>query len=548
VSAKTRADQKGSKDSEPYTLLKNGLIVDGTGQKAYPGHLLINGAKIEQISRNPIEIDCETVDCSGLVIAPGFIDAHSHMDWVVPMEGAEELKSPFIAQGCTTFVTGNCGFSPGGFRRNSEFKGMIRLGADRGFDVSWDTMEGYFEYLGRAGLSHNIVHLAGHGTTQISMRGMDPSPLDESELKELLALLEEAMDQGARGVSFGLGYEPGMFFSKDDIKKVAQLVKKKEKIITVHGRVYSFMSGFYEDRGGTPHNVLSLEEMIDVARDTGVRLQYSHLMFAGTKTHPTYAQCLEVMDRAISKGVDVMIDTYPYHCGNSIINVVLPPWFLANIPANYSDSQALARVERGLDNMSRNVGFGYEDVQLTFANHPDFSPFNGMFISEIADELGMPPSRVVVALSEKTHGLARILNHNYSNMEIIDALISHPACLFMTDSVVSAEGVQNPASFGAFPLLLQYARDRKLASLEETVRKMTGASAERLNVKDRGLLRPGLAADITVFDWENVKDNNTVTETNMAPTGIEAVFMNGRQVKKNGVVDGSANAGVVVSA
>jgi len=243
-----------------------------------------------------------------------------------------------------------------------------------------------------------------------------------------------------------------------------------------------------------------------------------------------------------------MIDTYPYHCGNSIINVVLPPWFLANIPANYSDSQALARVERGLDNMSRNVGFGYEDVQLTFANHPDFSPFNGMFISEIADELGMPPSRVVVALSEKTHGLARILNHNYSNMEIIDALISHPACLFMTDSVVSAEGVQNPASFGAFPLLLQYARDRKLASLEESVRKMTGASAERLNVKDRGLLRPGLAADITVFDWENVKDNNTVTETNMAPTGIEAVFMNGRQVKKDGVVDGSANAGVVVSA
>ena len=119
---------------------------------------------------------------------------------------AEEPTSGPTGQGCTTFVTGNCGFSPGGFRRNSEYKGMIRLGADRGFDVSWDTMEGYFEFLGRAGLSHNIVHLAGHGTTQISMRGMDPSPLDESELKELLALLEEAMDQGARGVSFGLGW------------------------------------------------------------------------------------------------------------------------------------------------------------------------------------------------------------------------------------------------------------------------------------------------------------------------------------------------------
>jgi N-acyl-D-amino-acid deacylase len=545
VSEQTGADLK---DSNPYTLLANGLIVDGTSQEAYTGHLLIKGAKIEEVSRSPIEIDCKTMDCAGLVIAPGFIDAHSHMDWILPLEGAHELKNPFIAQGCTTFVTGNCGFSPGGFRRNSEYKGMIRLGTDRGFEVSWDTVEGYFESLGRTGLSHNIVHLVGHGTTQISMRGMDPSSLDEDELAELLALLEEAMDQGARGVSFGLGYEPGMFFSKDDITEVARLVKKKEKILTVHGRAYSFMSGFYPSRDGTPHNVLSLEEMIDVARDTGVRLQYSHLMFAGSRTHPTYAQCLEVLDRAISEGVDVMIDTYPYHCGNSIINVVLPPWFLANLPANYSDGQALARVERGLDNMSRNVGFGYEDVQLTFANHPDFDPFNGMFVDQIADELGMPPSRVVVTLSEKTKGRARILNHNYSNMEIIDALISHPACLFMTDSVVSAEGVQNPASFGAFPLLLQYARDRKLASLEESVRKMTGATAERLGVRDRGLLRSGLAADITVFDWENVLDNNTVTETNLAPSGIEAVFVNGRQVLKDGVVDGSASAGVVVTA
>jgi N-acyl-D-amino-acid deacylase len=423
---------------------------------------------------------------------------------------------------------------------------MIRLGADRGFDIDWDTIKGYFTRLGEVGLSHNVVHLAGHGTTQMSIRGMDPSPLDESEMRELLALLEEAMDQGAAGVSFGLGYEPGMFFSRDEIAQVARLVKEKDKIVTVHGRAYSFASGFYRDRNGTPHNVLSLEEMIDVARETGVRLQYSHLMFAGTRTHPTYEQCLEVLDRAIADGIDVMIDTYPYHCGNSIINVVLPPWFLANIPANYSNREALARVERGLDKMSRNVGFGYGDIQLTFANHPDFNPYNGMFLDQIAAELDLAPSRLVLELSEKTRGQARILNHNYSDMKVIDALISHPACLFMTDSVVSARGVQNPASFGAFPLLLQYARDRHLAPVEEVVRKMTGASAERLKLEDRGFLRSGLTADITVFDWENVRDNNTLTETDRAPTGIESVFMNGRQVKKNGEVDGSANAGVVL--
>jgi N-acyl-D-amino-acid deacylase len=354
------------------------------------------------------------------------------------------------------------------------------------------------------------------------------------------------MEQGASGVSFGLGYEPGMFFATDQIKEVARLVHKMCKIVTVHGRAYSFLSGFYPDRDGTPHNVLSLQEMIDVARETGVRLQYSHLMFAGTKTHPTYKQCLDVLDHATSQGIDVMIDTYPYHCGNSIINVVLPPWFLANIPANYHDTQALARLERGLDNMSRNVGFGYEDIQLTFANHPEYQDYNGMFINEIAEKLDMSPSRVVVDLSEKTNGRARILNHNYSDMEIIDALISHPSCLFMTDSLVSVEGVQNPASFGAFPLLLQYARDRNLVPLEEAVRKMTGGSAQRLNINDRGFLKEGLAADITVFDWENIKDNNSVTETDRSPTGIEAVFINGKQVKKDDTVDSSINAGEVI--
>jgi N-acyl-D-amino-acid deacylase len=225
---------------------------------------------------------------------------------------------------------------------------------------------------------------------------------------------------------------------------------------------------------------------------------------------------------------------------------VLPPWFLANIPANYHDTQALARVERGLDNMSRNVGFGYGDIQLTFANHPEFNPYNGMFINEIAQKLDMSPPRVVVELSEKTNGRARILNHNYSDMEIIDALISHPSCLFMTDSVVSTEGVQNPASFGAFPLVLQYARDRNLAPLEEAVRKMTGGSAQRFNINDRGFLKKGLAADITVFDWENIKDNNTVTETDRSPTGIEAVFINGKQVKKGDTVNSSVNAGEVI--
>ncbi len=527
-------------------LLKNGLIVDGTGKKGFTGDILINGPKIEAISETPISVESATFDCSGLVIAPGFIDVHSHMDWVLPLEGFDRLKTSFTAQGCTTFVTGNCGYSPGPFRKNSAYRNLIRLGADRRFEITWDSMGGYFQRLRDVGLTHNIVHLAGHGTTRTSLRGLNPAPLEKHEAAEMLVLLEEAMDQGAAGVSLGLGYEPGMFASVEEIAEIARLVRKKDKILTVHGRAYSLLSGFYSDRD-TPHNVLSLQEMISIARETQVRLQYSHLMFAGSKTHSTYRQCLDVLDRAVSEGVDVMIDTYPYHCGSSVINVLLPPWFLAGAPANYTDPRALTRVEQGLDNMSRHIGFGYADIQLTFAGHPDFNDDNGMFIDEIAGRRGVPPSRIVLGLSEKTKGRARILNHNYSNMEIIDALMYHPACLFMTDSVPSVEGVQNPASYGAFPLLLQYARERRLISLEEAVRKMTGASADRLNIKNRGVLRKGLAADITVFNWKTIKDNNTVKETDKEPDGIEAVFINGRHVKKDGKVDTLARPGTIVS-
>ena len=529
-------------------LLKNGFIVDGTGKKGTAGDLLIQGTKIEKISETPLEGDFTTIDCTDRVVAPGFIDMHSHMDWILPISGRGDLKSPFTAQSCTTFVAGNCGYSPAGFIEDSKFMDLISLGGNLPFDLEWNTFNDYFKHLGEVGLSHNLVNLVGHGTTRASIRGFDSSPLNPEEMKRLLDLLEKSLDQGAAGVSFGLGYEPGIFASNDEIKEVARLVKSKDKIITVHGRAYSALSQLYPiEPDGTPHNVISIQEMLTIARETGVRLQYSHLMFAGSNSHSTYGQCLEVFDRAVQEGLDVMIDTYPYHCGNSIINVILPPWFLADIPNNYHNSEALTRLEGEMEFVSQALGFGYDNIQIAHTSHPELNQYNGFFLSDIAEDRGISPFQVAIEFSEKTGGRARVLNHNYSNMEIIDALINYPHCLFMTDTVVNPEGgVQNPATSGSFPLLLQYARDRKLLNLEDTVHKMTGASAERFNLKDRGLLREGLAADITIFDWNTVRDNNTVTNTGEHPTGIEAVFINGRQVKKIGHVDDTVNAGMAL--
>jgi N-acyl-D-amino-acid deacylase len=533
-------------DMQSPVLLCGGTIVDGTGAKGFIGDLLIADGKIREISRLPIDMEGQKIDCTGLIVAPGFIDMHSHMDWILPIAGRPDLASPFIDQGCTTFVAGNCGFSPAGFLPDSRFRHLMRLGdAEDLFRIQWTSMDDYFNTLGETGLSHNLVELAGQGTTVASIRGFDPTPLSSDEIKTLLFLLEEAMDQGAAGVSLGLMYEPGIFATPEEVRQVARLVKSKDKILTVHARALSVISLAYEIvPDGTPHNVISLQEMIDLSKETGVRLQYSHLMFAGTKSHPTYTQCLEVLDKAISQGVDIMIDSFPYHCGNSVINVILPAWFLGGLPGNYADKDALKRLKSGMDFTTELLGFGYEDIQIAYAGHPDLNPYNGMFVGEIADAMGITPFEAVIEISKKTNGTARVLNHQYSNMEIVEALIRHPACLFMTDTVVCPYGgAQNPATFGTFPLFLQYARDKNLIRMEEAVKKMTGASASRFNIKNRGVLQKGFAADVTVFDWNSVKDNQTKAQSGAPPSGIHSVFLNGQQVKSDGRVSETLNAG-----
>ena len=535
-------------DSEPRMLLKNGLIVDGEGKKAFTGNVLIKGAVIEDVSEGPVNVECPALDCTGKVIAPGFIDAHSHMDWILPLQGHDELKSPFIAQGCTTFVAGNCGFGIAGFRKPSEYKKQLTPGLFPSSELTWDTMAEYYAHLRSIGSSHNLANFAGHGTIRASMRGLNPSPLTGDEMKELLFLLEQAMEEGAAGVSLGLQYAPGIFATTDEIKGVAQLVKKKDKVLAVHGRAYSSLSSEYEIKLiGPPHNLLALQEMIGVARQTGVSLQYSHLMFAGTSSHKTYKQCLDAIDAAIAEGIDIKTDSYPYHCGNSVLSVLMPKWFRENLPDNYHNPEALKRLETELMALSSLVGLGYADIQITSAGHPDLSRYDGMFLSEIAAARGTTPFKTYIEFAEKSGTRdTRVLLHSYSNMEIIDALMQHPACLFMTDALPGKEN-RNPAPYGAFPLFLQYARERKLIPLEQAIRKMTGATADRFHLKNRGYLKKGMAADVTVFDWASVKDNTTVAEFDRAPTGIETVFMNGKCVLRDGKVDSQAHAGQVLS-
>ncbi len=531
------------------TLLTNGLIVDGTGKQGYVGSVLISGDTIADVAPGtPGAGGAAVIDCTGKVIAPGFIDAHSHMDWYLPVVGREELKTPFTAQGFTTFVAGNCGYGVAGFKKGSAHMDLINERTKGLFTVQWDTMEDYFARLKQVGMTHNLINLAGHGMTRTSIRGFDPSPLSGAEMSEMLGLLEQAMDQGARGVSFGLQYEPGLFATTDEIEQVCRLVKEKDKVVTVHSKAYSTLSGTYPITPlGAPHNLIALKEMLDAARKTGVKLQLSHLIFVGSLTWKNYDTALAMIDKAVADGVDVGLDTYSYHCGTSHINVFFPPSFLARAPQVYEDKAALRGVKLQFTFIVNVLGFGFDDIQITYANNDELNQYNGMFLSEIARARGMDNFTNFFDIAKRSGGLARVLNHRYSNVEIVEELMKHPRSLFMTDASVEETGVQNPASFGCFPRFLEWARDKKLITLEEAVRKMTGATAERFGVKGRGFLEKGGAADVTVFDPNTVKDNNTLAETSNAPTGIEAVFINGVRVVRDGKVDSTVKAGVVVA-
>ncbi len=531
--------RSGQVSGQGDLLLRGGIIVDGSGQPMFKGDLLIKEGRIEMVSDKEILFDGPTIDCSGLVVAPGVIDMHSHMDFVLHAKDSPELFEPFVRQGVTTFVTGNCGFAASGFKQESPYKEQVEeysvLFSGKRFKFGWDSVSQYREHIARNGMTHNMLTLAGDGTTRISLRGYEPKPMNRDELKEYLYLMEEALEQGAYGASLGLQYEPGIFATRDEMVALARLVKRYDRTLTVHMKAYSSISAAYPLKPfGTPHNLLAIDEMIDIGRETGVNLELSHLIFVGRSSWDTCEDALYRIEQA--RDLNVNFDTYAYSCGISKLNVILPAWFLESVPAAYQDKRKLRRLRTELTLMTKLLGFGFENIMITNAMHPELDKYNGMYLDEIAKERGMSQFENVIDIAMRTNGQANVLNNGYSSTENVLEMMRHPQSLFMTDATVVADGVQNPGAFGNFPLFLQYARDYGHLSIEEAVHKMTGASAAKFGLEGRGLLKDGYAADIAVFDWKNINDNNTSHVTDAAPDGMQYVFINGAPVLAEGQI------------
>lgn len=534
--------------------LEGGLVIDGSGAGAVRADVAVaNGAIAAVGNLDGIEA-ARVLDCSGKTVVPGFIDIHSHSDWLLPGADHARLIEPFIRQGMTSILGGNCGFSPApitAINRDSA-RDASRLIIDDALDLRWSSMGEFLDGLEATGVALNVAQLVGHGSVRSAVTGAlnmaAPSP---DEMKQMEALTKEALAAGCLGVSTGLGYPPGIFAQEDELVEFARWAAGAGKIFTSHLKAYSWISGVYtSDPTQELHNLAAIKEILRVAQAAKVRLQISHLIFVGRSTWPSCGDALGLIEAARAGGLDVAFDAFPYTAGNTTASVLFPPFILPRLEEVLESPEERANLASFAEATFGALGLGLADIQIMNANAPHLNQYNGLFIDAAAQRHGMTPFDFYCRMVIDSQRMARVLIHTYSGDRddegALRAVLRHPLCTIETDTFVTGEGHQNPASYGTFPRVLSTYVKEGLFTLETAVHKMTGAAAERLNWKDRGWVRKGCAADLVVLDGTTLQDTATFAEPSRFPTGIEHVFINGKHVVNGERYDVTAQAGRVL--
>lgn len=515
---------------EKKTLLKNAKIYDGSGSAAFTGDVLIEGERIIRVEPEIKQEDSYvTIDLQGLTLAPGFIDAHSHNDWFALRNDTYSFFAPFIKQGITTFVSGNCGLAATGFSDSTVNKDLI--GGGLFFFKDAQPRGQVKDYLAAAdnNMPCNLAVLAGHCTARASVSGSASRKLTDSEEKEMLTILEDALKQGAAGISLGLMYDPGLYADTDELKKVAKLCEKYDRPLTVHPRANSAVSMSYPELLGRSHLLRAVDELAEVVKGTKTKLHYSHAIFVGRRSFKDKDEFLSIVERLRSEGIDMMFDIYNETLGVSVITVILPAWYQAMSPEERKKPLTRAKLSVLVFASSLLLGFGFKDIEIAYIGE-GYSQYEGKTVHQIAKEEGLSDLNAYLMLCEKSNFKGRVNMGPYTTPEIISEFEKNPLCLYMTDAWVEDYGVQNPAIYDCFPKFL---RDSLLGTgdtMENTIHRMTGATAERFSLRERGYIRPGYYADLTVFDENELRQ---ATPDQQRSFGIKKVWING-----NSILDG----------
>ena len=509
------------------TLLKNAKIYDGTGKEPFTGDVLIEDQRIRETGSSITTPADRVVDLSGKSVAPGFIDGHSHNDWFAIKKEPLPYFEPFIRQGITTFVTGNCGVSEIGFEEGCPYTDRIGGGL---FNFSKTTgkygMPDTFFAAVDGNMPCNMAVLAGHCSARAAAGGNENRKLTEAEEKEMLAILEKALQQGAAGLSLGLMYEPGLYADVEELKKVAELCVKYNRPLTVHPRAESKVSMAYPQLFGRSHLLRAFDELMEIAKGTNLKLHYSHAIFVGRSSFKDKEELLRLMDQLRAEGADVMFDIYNECLGVSVITVILPAWYQGMRPEERKKPFNRLKLSALVKASSLLLGFGFKDIVVAYIGK-GYERFEGKSVHQIAKEEGMSDLDAYLMLCEVSDFKGRVNMGPYSTPEIISEFEHNEHCLYMTDAWVEDYGVQNPAIYDCYPKFLRDALLGTGDTLPNTIRRMSGAIADRFMLPERGYLKEGYFADLTVFDEGAIRKSIPDQEKSF---GIEKVFINGQLV------------------
>ena len=519
-------------------LIKNGTLVDGTGGPRRVADIGIAGGKITAVGSLAEAAASRIIDAKGLVVAPGFIDIHTHSDTTMLEDPGGESKAH---QGVTTEVTGNCATSSFPISENADYAAIQRSSSpSRNPDLNWTDLDGWADAHQRSGMSLNIAPLVGHATIRKAVGLNDDRPPTEDEMKEMRGLAAESVEHGAFGVSTGLTITPSSYATTDEVVELVEAISPYE------GAFYATHSRVWADE-----HVKSVEEAVEIGHRAGVPVQYSHIAIIDSRNFGDGPSMVEVFDRARAEGMDVTYDMYPYTAAGTMLNQLVPEWLqeggTPSMLQRLRDPELRQRAREDLvkHGWFRGLPFVWESMVLGYISTDANQDLIGLSIGQVAEQRNADQYETMLALIDEEDDQVGIVMHNKTESDV-RFFLGHEAAMIGSDGgAISPTGPHSaikphPKTYGTYPRVLgRYVREKpSVLSLEEAVYKMTGLPARRMSFKDRGLIAERLVADIVLFDLETVIDRATFEDPHLYPVGIPYVFVNG-----TAVVDGGTHTG-----
>ena len=507
-------------------IVRGATIIDGTGAAPFEGDAAVSAGRFAAVAARVDGSAARLLDARGLTLAPGFIDIHCHSDRYHLEHPTGEIK---LRQGVTLEVVGNCGASLAPLTAERAREAVDHaVGGPGRFTGAIDWL-GYGQYAAKVSAARTLVNamgLVGHGTLRIAAMGFAARPATPAETARMQALLDDAMAQGAAGMSTGLYYAPGLFATTEEVVALAQVVARR--------------GGFYAThlRNEAEGLLASLDEAIHIGRAAGVPVHISHLKAAGRRNWHLADAAVARIESARAAGLDVTVDVYPYHFSSTSLLTVIPPWALdggtPSLLPRLADAETRRRVighmQDGLpgwENIYHNAG--WEKILISACGGPSGRRYEGRSVADIAQADGKDPFDCALDIIAAGGGAVSIIAGSM-NEDIVARFIQLPFAMIGSDGSPN-EGKPHPRVYGTFPRVVRrFVRELRALGLPEAIHKMTGMTADRLKQPDRGRIAPGAHADAVLFDPERFADTATFDDPRRYPVGVRAVFVAGRQV------------------